>query len=823
MYDNNNNYKRREAMFKKLSTFLSLFVILSTFLVTPVTAMAEGTTNSSEASTAVTANDSSSSSTEKADATEKQQTQKTKSGEQTSTPVSDAIANKSSVKSSQAKPRAPVLGKEVDINGTGAADAKDDDGNPIDASDWISGDYYDVNYDWSIPDGTEINAGDTSTVQLPDGAVFAKDESFDIKDADGNVVGHFTAKAGESSGTITWSDYYEKHPKNRQGTIHFVPTGTKPAPTASDLAKNGWAITQLPDGHYSQIQWQLRVNVGNKTVSNAVVTDELQATDTQTLDTNSFKLSYTDGSGDLPAGSYTINATETGFTLKFNGTITKDITVMYTSTFVKGIPYLNDGTKMTFPNESHMTGHDENANSDIDADASKDVTIGEGGNGEGDNRGVILSKVDSVTGDRIPGVHFKLLDSDGNVVSGYEDLVTDSNGQIHVSNLAVGDYSFVETQAAPGYVINTDPVNFSITDGQQNAAQVIAKNVVSTEVKGTKTWDDNDNQDGKRPGSIKVNLLANGEVVQTKTVTADDNWEYSFTDLPKYDEDGKEIVYTITEDTVPDYNTHIDGYDLTNSYTPSKTSVSVTKKWDDNNNQDGIRPDSIKVQLYADGVATDDEVTLNEANNWTTTWNDLPQKKDGKDIVYSVKEVGTTDGYEATVDASNPGNIIITNKHKAETTKIDGRKIWDDNNNQAGKRPGSIKVNLLANGKVVQTKTVTADDNWEYSFTDLPKYEDGKEIVYTITEDKVAGYETEIHGYNIINHYTPQPTPINPDNPIKPDAPIKPSEPKLTPETPSKQAALPSTSAQAITVVPLVLLVLTLTTVVLVWFQKHHN
>ena len=71
---------------------------------------------------------------------------------------------------------------------------------------------------------------------------------------------------------------------------------------------------------------------------------------------------------------------------------------------------------------------------------------------------------------------------------------------------------------------------------------------------GEKTWDDADDQDGKRPASITVNLLADGNKVAEKTVTKDDDWKYEFKDLPKY-KNGKEIVYTVTENTVEVYNT----------------------------------------------------------------------------------------------------------------------------------------------------------------------------------------------------------------------------------------------------------------------------
>ena len=53
---------------------------------------------------------------------------------------------------------------------------------------------------------------------------------------------------------------------------------------------------------------------------------------------------------------------------------------------------------------------------------------------------------------------------------------------------------------------------------------------------------------------------------------------------------GKQIVYTVTEDTVANYSAAIDGTTITNSYKPGKTSVTVTKRWEDNNDQDGKRP-----------------------------------------------------------------------------------------------------------------------------------------------------------------------------------------------------------------------------------------
>ena len=49
---------------------------------------------------------------------------------------------------------------------------------------------------------------------------------------------------------------------------------------------------------------------------------------------------------------------------------------------------------------------------------------------------------------------------------------------------------------------------------------------------------------------------------------------------------------------------------------------------------------------------------------------------------------------------------------------------------------------------------MTAEEKWKYSFEGLPKYNDkGKQIVYTVRENKIANYKTEIDGYDIVNTY----------------------------------------------------------------------
>ena len=271
--------------------------------------------------------------------------------------------------------------------------------------------------------------------------------------------------------------------------------------------------------------------------------------------------------------------------------------------------------------------------------------------------------------------------------------------------------------------------------------------IIKTSVKGTKTWNDNDNQDGLRPEKITVKLLADGEVVSTKEVSAEDNWTYEFTDLDKF-KDGKEIVYTISEEAVEGYTGTIDGFNITNKHTPVTISIPVVKSWVDGNNQDGLRPDKVTINLLADGeVVKTAEVTAKD--NWKYEFTGLDKFKNGKEIVYTLSEE-KVEGYEVSYDGFN-----VVNTHNPSKTLISGVKTWNDDNNNDGIRPDSITVRI--SGKVLDKevysdyKVVTASSDWKYSFENLPEYNDGKLINYTISEDDVKGYSTSYDGFNITN------------------------------------------------------------------------
>ena len=272
-----------------------------------------------------------------------------------------------------------------------------------------------------------------------------------------------------------------------------------------------------------------------------------------------------------------------------------------------------------------------------------------------------------------------------------------------------------------------------------------------------KVWDDANDQDGKRPDAVTVRLLADGQKTdKTLTLNADNDWAGSFSDLDVYSA-GQPIAYTVEEVNVAGYQSSItgdaaDGFTITNTHTPEKTALSVKKVWDDADDQDGKRPETVTVRLLADGQNTDKTLTLNADNDWAGSFSDLDAYKEGAAIVYTVEEADVA-GYQPQITGSAATGFTITNTHTPETITVSGSKTWNEADGRDDRRPDAITIRLLANGEEVagKARTVTAADGWAWRFTDLPKYENGQEIVYTIAEDAVPGYTATVDGFNVTN------------------------------------------------------------------------
>lgn len=125
--------------------------------------------------------------------------------------------------------------------------------------------------------------------------------------------------------------------------------------------------------------------------------------------------------------------------------------------------------------------------------------------------------------------------------------------------------------------------------------------------------------------------------------------------------------------------------------------------------------------------------------------------------------------------------VIVANEKilsVPEVVNIYVTKFWKGDTE--ADRPESITVNVLADGKVVESMELTAADNWAGSLLDMPAYANGKAIVYTVEEKAVEGYtaaySTDANGGLIItNTLVPAPT-VDPGSNVDP-------EPAPTPQT----------------------------------------
>ena len=224
---------------------------------------------------------------------------------------------------------------------------------------------------------------------------------------------------------------------------------------------------------------------------------------------------------------------------------------------------------------------------------------------------------------------------------------------------------------------------------------------VQTSVSGMIIWEDEGNKDQIRPDSVTVYLNGNGQTFNM-TASGSTDWKYTFTGIPKYDAQGKVIPYQVTAKEISGYTTAATGYNLISTHEPAKDSSGKTQNPTNSSKETG------KKNTSGQAAATDQE--------------------------------------------SSP----VSGENASETVSINGRKVWDDQSDKDRIRPTSITIRLYADSKQVKSTTVTADNNWVYSFPDMPKYtSDGKKIKYSIDEDSVSGYTRTVNGYTVVNTHLP--------------------------------------------------------------------
>ena len=587
---------------------------------------------------------------------------------------------------------------------------------------------FQVEANFVLPNG-RVKEGDQTVIQLGDDFKVFETDTIDLLDPSGQKVATATVDDQRKTITVTYTDYPERMANvtgklrffarvdhqvvKGQKTLDFTLTvdkkvisggkidykGVNPGeypPTPEVFSKWGW--TNSDDK--LKLTYTLNINQGHTALHNIDIKDHLAFTDGK-IKADSVNIHTGTWQIDTEDGAYHLRDT-TNVTKNYSPVVSEDgqsltvhigdlapeqgMTIRY-DIYLDKVPAINTSYK----NNATMTATEIQEQNKV-ADILYQFLDG---NFNGEKYSFTIHKKGE-NGQALAGAVFAVIADDTNEQVG--TITTDENGTGTITGLIKQAYTVQEIQAPTGYVLSKEPIKISKDDFGNDLA--ISREVVNkkekTSISGQKTWNDNDNHDGKRPSKITINLLANGSKVASKEVKpdAEGNWLYQFDNLDVVDDAGNLIAYTVSEEPVAGYETSVEGTNITNSRTPEVTEVAVKKVWDDKENKDGLRPDKVTVRLLADG-------------------------------------------------------------------------------------------------QEVAVKEITATDNWQASFTDLPVYKEGKKIAYTITEDPVAGYTARIDGFTVTNRHRPPTTP--PSTPPTPPSTTTPP-PSTTTPPPSKTTPPPSTT-----------------------------
>ena len=274
-----------------------------------------------------------------------------------------------------------------------------------------------------------------------------------------------------------------------------------------------------------------------------------------------------------------------------------------------------------------------------------------------------------------------------------------------------------------------------------------------------KVWPDDYSN---KPSRISVNIYADGENLGSVSLYRSRDYTVTLTNFNKYAEDGHEINYEVIESS-----TYPGSLDIIKSeiYQVKHINVSLTN--------DELKETGKSIELVSDGLIYAGAI-LEEANDWTYTFLnldkdskvDIRERLDSNGVVhlanYTIKESEVPyyvsfissnftsinplmpsetkffDGKEEKITTA----IKITNK--LELINLTVSKVWDDKDDFYGKRPANVTINVFKNGEIINSIVLNKDNGWKYELKNLPKYDNGKLINYSIDEVNITYYHYKI-------------------------------------------------------------------------------
>ena len=382
-------------------------------------------------------------------------------------------------------------------------------------------------------------------------------------------------------------------------------------------------------------------------------------------------------------------------------------------------------------------------------------------------------------------------DADNKLLKEQDEFTTYEKDGVQ-TKYKLGDTYNIEPAEITDYITLRNSGN---TSGRLNEEVVVVTYYYTCnkqDINVQKVWNDNNDQAKKRPTSIKIKLKDGNTTVAEQVLSAtnktEDNeniWATTFTDITTYRENGEKITYSVDEEenegTLDSYVKTLKGTTITNTFTQNteRTQVQVIKNWEDNDDYAGKRPDNLVLILKKE-VSTEEgktetqevaRATINAEDNkgsnnneWVYTFTNLAKYDENNNEIKYVVEEEKPVFYEEYVQKTAENTYEITNTFAVptETFDLEVTKIWNDNNNRAGKRPEKVTLVLTgknARGEVITEEKkitltsenkvgedITEENVWKGTITGLPKYDLNADIInYELSEENLNNifYTTE--------------------------------------------------------------------------------
>ena len=199
------------------------------------------------------------------------------------------------------------------------------------------------------------------------------------------------------------------------------------------------------------------------------------------------------------------------------------------------------------------------------------------------------------------------------------------------------------------------------------------------------TWSDSNNKYKIRPESVNVDLLRDGETVESATLDASNHWTTYWKEMPKKDENGEDYIYTVAQSNLPDaYTESVSGtknFTITNKLSTeaaaaakeaaaaaekasqtaaakaAKYAVTGKVSWEDNDNAGGQRPEFVIVHLFA-GEKEIAALPASEETKWEYDFLTVPKYDENGDIISYKLTEDPVAGYTSKVVATRSSEAI---------------------------------------------------------------------------------------------------------------------------------------------------------------------